>query len=152
MDTGYKILVNDKIIITRHVKFIENDERYITVNDDSDIEDEETRDNTDERRKETADKVDEEAESGKVPNITRPKRDIKLPKEYEDHVVYVNFSNATVPESYEEAMNCVDSGKWKEAMKQELKSLEGNKTWSLVDEPIGKNIIEVKWIYRVVRR
>lgn len=34
-------------------------------------------------------------------------------------------------------------------MNQELQSLEVNKTWSLVDEPIDKNVIEVKWIYRV---
>ncbi|GJQ79500.1 hypothetical protein Trydic_g16352 [Trypoxylus dichotomus] len=120
----------------------------VKVNDDSDIEDEETQDNIDERRKETADKVDE-VESEEVPNITRPKRDIKLPKKYEDHVVYVNIYNATVPGNYEEAINCVDSGKWKEYMKQELKSLERNKTWSLVDEEIGKTVIEVKWIYCV---
>ncbi|KAK9688540.1 hypothetical protein QE152_g35275 [Popillia japonica] len=146
-DTGYKILVNGKVIISRHVKFIEEDERCIEINDESsNTENEEI---IDEERIEVADEVDEEVVIEEVTNTNRPKRDIKLPKKYNDYVVYVNCSNAKVPESYEEAINSAESQKWEEAMKQELKSLEVNKTWTLVDEPMDKNVIEVKWIYRI---
>ena len=34
-------------------------------------------------------------------------------------------------------------------MKEEIKSLEENETWSLVDKPTNREIVEVKWIYRV---
>lgn len=76
-DTGYKILVNDKIIISRHVKFIERDEKYIQINNDSSDIDEETEDVN---KKEIENEVDENVESEEVLNTKRPKRDIKLPK------------------------------------------------------------------------
>lgn len=34
-------------------------------------------------------------------------------------------------------------------MKEEIDSLQSNKTWVEVDEPVDKKIIEVKWIYRI---
>ncbi|KAK9738352.1 hypothetical protein QE152_g9996 [Popillia japonica] len=46
-----------------------------------------------------------------VTSSQRPKREIKLPKKFDEHIVYVNFSNASVPENYEEAVNSEDSSK-----------------------------------------
>lgn len=34
-------------------------------------------------------------------------------------------------------------------MNSEIQSLEENKTWSIVDEPINKNVIDLKWIFRM---
>lgn len=34
-------------------------------------------------------------------------------------------------------------------MLEELKSIEVNKTWSLVELPQGKKEIDVKWFYKV---
>ena len=38
--------------------------------------------------------------------------------------------------------------KWIEAMKEELKMIEKNDTWELVDRPQHKQPIGVKWVYR----
>nr|GEV16929.1 retrovirus-related Pol polyprotein from transposon TNT 1-94 [Tanacetum cinerariifolium] len=41
------------------------------------------------------------------------------------------------PLTYQEAVACKDSSKWKAAIKEEMDSLRKNKTWELVDHPAG---------------
>lgn len=38
---------------------------------------------------------------------------------------------------------------WQKAMESEIRSIEKNATWDLVDKPIGKNIVGTKWIYKI---
>ena len=42
--------------------------------------------------------------------------------------------------------------KWKNAMDDEYSVLMRNKTWHLVPEKRGKNIIDCKWVYRIKRK
>ena len=37
---------------------------------------------------------------------------------------------------------------WIEAMEDELKSIQRNKTWKMTDLPKGKNTISLKWIFK----
>ena len=39
--------------------------------------------------------------------------------------------------------------KWYEAMLEEMKALEKNKTWDLVSLPKGKSLVTCKWVYTV---
>jgi hypothetical protein len=38
---------------------------------------------------------------------------------------------------------------WRKAMEDEIEVIEKNKTWKLVERPEDKEIIGVKWIYKV---
>ncbi|WVZ15253.1 hypothetical protein V8G54_012819 [Vigna mungo] len=49
------------------------------------------------------------------------------------------------PGGYEEAAT---DKKWINAMEEELKMIEKNQTWELVDRPSHKKVIGVKWVYR----
>nr|KYP39031.1 Retrovirus-related Pol polyprotein from transposon TNT 1-94 [Cajanus cajan] len=49
------------------------------------------------------------------------------------------------PGSFEEAAN---QEVWVKAMEEEIKMIEKNNTWELVDFPHGKDIIGVKWVYK----
>jgi hypothetical protein len=51
-----------------------------------------------------------------------------------------------IPKNWKEAKQ---DPKWKEAMLEELAALEKNKTWDLVPSPIGKKVVNCKWIYTV---
>ena len=39
--------------------------------------------------------------------------------------------------------------RWKAAMNEEMKSLQKNETWELVECPPGKKPVECRWIYIV---
>ena len=52
------------------------------------------------------------------------------------------------PETFKQAVNCIDKEKWIEAMEEEMVSLHKNNTWILVDKPRDKKLVGYKWIYR----
>ena len=39
--------------------------------------------------------------------------------------------------------------KWVQAIKEELRMIEKNQTWVLVDRPIHKKAIGVKWVFKI---
>lgn len=54
--------------------------------------------------------------------------------------------------AYTESVNIIEElkdSKWVEAVNEELKSIEVNNTWSLVEFPQSKKEIDVKWVYKV---
>ena len=40
---------------------------------------------------------------------------------------------------------------WRQAMLEEMKAIEENETWELVDPPPGYRPIGLKWVYKVKR-
>lgn len=51
------------------------------------------------------------------------------------------------PTTPKEALESDEKEKWLEAMRSELKSLEENKTWELVDLPSDRKAIKNKWVF-----
>lgn len=54
--------------------------------------------------------------------------------------------SAEEPASVKQAM---EESCWRQAMEEELKSLEDNKTWSLTELPQGREAIGLKWVFKV---
>ena len=128
-DLGYKILVDNKVMITRNVQFIEKNVKTVQLNLDLDndeneneqrsFEDENNENPAEENERSKASVQNEKAnepKSEEVSNLRKSSREKKPPSKLDDYVVYVNFCNVNVPENYEEAINCKDSRKWIEAM------------------------------------
>ncbi|XP_074347580.1 putative mitochondrial protein AtMg00820 [Apium graveolens] len=60
---------------------------------------------------------------------------------------FVNqLSTVSIPNSVQEAL--VDP-RWKATMNEELKALQKNETWELVDRPLGKKTVGCRWVYTV---
>nr|GEX05837.1 NB-ARC domains-containing protein [Tanacetum cinerariifolium] len=53
------------------------------------------------------------------------------------------------PLTYQEAVACEDSSKWKAATKEEMYSLRKNKTWELVDHQAGQKPMTYKWLFKI---
>ena len=51
------------------------------------------------------------------------------------------------PRSLKEAMTMKEASKWKEAADEEMRSLEEQGTWELVDLPPGRKVVGVKWVF-----
>ncbi|GBN11683.1 Retrovirus-related Pol polyprotein from transposon TNT 1-94 [Araneus ventricosus] len=56
------------------------------------------------------------------------------------------FSN---PDFYASAMASNDADKWKQAMDEEMNSLQENETWDLVELPQGNKVITYHWVLRI---
>ena len=54
--------------------------------------------------------------------------------------------------TYSEAMSCVDYGKWKLAIQEEMESLHNNGTWDIVKLTMGKKTVRYKWVFKEERR
>jgi hypothetical protein len=55
------------------------------------------------------------------------------------------------PISFEEAQSRPDADQWMEAMKEELASLQSCGTWRLSKVPPGRNVLPVRWVFRIKR-
>ena len=55
------------------------------------------------------------------------------------------------PTSYQEAIHHSNSEKWREAIQEEMDSLNKNGTWDIVEPPPGKNVIGSKWVFKEKR-
>ena len=53
------------------------------------------------------------------------------------------------PLTVEEAVASPDKGEWMTAMEKEIKSLEKNDVWELVELPEGKKAVDSKLVYKL---
>ena len=56
---------------------------------------------------------------------------------------------SAIPNSYKVAMKSPDCNKWMEAMNEEMKALNENKTYELITLPNGKAVIGGRWLYAI---
>src|SRR5713226_7336055 len=49
------------------------------------------------------------------------------------------------PQTYEEAAG---DPRWQASMKEEFNSLQKSNTWELVDLPLGRKLVQCKWVYK----
>ncbi|XP_050493837.1 uncharacterized protein LOC126875157 [Bombus huntii] len=166
-----RILVNNKIIIARHVEFIGEDDNLVGFQgeDESDNEREKDFDQHSDSNEIHENEINEEKveqiaikeernlsnESERKledteNNLKRSGRERKKSERYgqtSSYFIYVNVVSADSPQTYEEALSGDASGSWKEAMDREMNSLIKNKTWKLVEKPKDKKVLDLKWVY-----
>ena len=81
---------------------------------------------------------------------TRLQKGIKNPKVRTDGTIrYGMLCIAGEPTRLEDAL---EDSRWKNAMDEEYSALMKNKTWQLVPEQRGKNVIDCKWVYRIKKK
>ena len=170
-DVGYRVLLNNKMIVARHVEIVEENVNCIGLdvgskvpspststfesfrgdqNDrDDDLSDDnvfQSADENDEQEPKVANKKN--LEILKVPR--RSTRDRKSPIRYPENIsnnIHVNYCRVDTPYTFEEAMSSNDSESWIKAMDKEIESLNENKTWKIVEKIPNEQVIDVKWVY-----
>lgn len=56
-----------------------------------------------------------------------------------------------IPSDVSELKKRQDWSMWKQAIQEELESLDRNDTWSLVELPAGRKVVDSKWIFKIKR-
>lgn len=84
--------------------------------------------------------VDENTSNGR-----RPARHRKPPDKLGDYFVY--SVKEETPKTYEEAIRTKEEQFWREAMMEELSSMEANEVWELVERPKNEKIIKSRWVF-----
>ena len=80
----------------------------------------------------------------------RDRKSINQPACYNDFMLTAEgLFSASEPNTYTEAMNSEDSHEWQSAMDDEMNLLNENNTWTLVNKPGDKMVIDNWWVYRV---
>ena len=90
-------------------------------------------------------------ENVETPQLTprRSTMERNPPKRYTEFVSSVLFTDNGESSCFQEAIDCVDNAKWKMAMKEEMDSLEKNKTWELVELPKDRKTVGCKWVLKL---
>ena len=76
-------------------------------------------------------------------------RERNPPKRYTDFVSSVLFTDDGEHSCFQEVIDFVDNAKWKMEMKEEMDSLDKNKTWELVELPKYRKIVGCKWVFKL---
>lgn len=53
---------------------------------------------------------------------------------------------------YKEADGRQDHHKWREAMEEEMRTIERKSVWTLTDLPAGRNSIATRWVYQLKKK
>ena len=93
----------------------------------------------------------DEPHEGQQATLRRSSRE-RRPTISSDYYVYLAGEDLSQrsndPSTFSQAINCVDSSHWLNAMKDELVSMDRNQVWDNVELPSGKRPIGCKWIYK----
>lgn len=171
-NVGYRILIKNKVIIARHVDVIEEDTNLIgfKCDDEENNPANEAKESPRKSRKITEDMTNKnnldvvndrifndqavQSQGNREEDELRGSmRERKKSERYGDNVaysscIYINFVSVNTPTSFENALKSKESGSWRQAIVREIDGLRKNKTWELVQRPIDKKVLDVKWIYR----
>ena len=98
--------------------------------------------------REEANDDDHETSDQVTTKLHRSTRARSTPQWYGNPILEVMLLHHDDPMNYEEVMMSPDSKKWLEDMKSEMRSMYENKVWTLIDLPIDRRAIEIKWIFK----
>ncbi|KAK7590678.1 hypothetical protein V9T40_002291 [Parthenolecanium corni] len=102
--------------------------------------------NEDVENQDINEQVTEQAEN----TPSRPTRVKRKPSHLDDYIVQIKLcTTICTPDSYREAMQSEDAVAWKLSMDEEIRNLQKNNVWKLVDMPANKKVVPVKWVYRI---
>lgn len=139
-----------KIFIRRDVKFDENLKSYnectATIRQAADDDNLDAHREKEAEEKSAAKSSKRQTENNREPYQTRSaaKQTLNSDEPVNAEVCMAQFE----PTTLEEALKDVDAGKWAAAIEDELKALQKNETWDLVERSNSMHVMTNRWIFK----
>eukprot|EP00963_Diacronema_lutheri_P002830 scaffold220_cov678-Pavlova_lutheri.AAC.1 len=159
--TTYRILLPDRMVTSRNVRFIEDQMGVYTRPVPEKELGEETQHLKDEpdQWEEDTESSEEECTDNETCEETEPKEeDQKIvstynlrPRRLTTATAYGAVDLPDKFDGYQRAMKRPDRDLWTEAINSELESLSKMRTWEVADLPKGKKALGSKWIFKIKR-
>ncbi|KZC05355.1 Copia protein [Dufourea novaeangliae] len=135
-EVGYRVLLDNKIIVARHVEVVEE----IGFKEDAECDEFNAKDvnpesnsekSSDSEYQDTQNSTEEPEQDERIRELKRSDRIRKPPARFNEdfiynNVIYVNHCSADSPDNFEDAVNNTESEFWKEAMDREIECLDKN--------------------------
>ena len=87
-------------------------------------------------------------ESPTVMELRRSQRERCRPQ-YFSEGVSIAAGAVDEPSTFEEAVSSANKAKWEKAVEAEMRSLDNNHVWDLVQLPEGRKLVGSKWVFKV---
>jgi len=131
-------LIDDKVIVEKYVDIIKENTRCIGFEDTEDKESEIENENEQKGGNDTEEEKEVEetdkTEDGEKVQMPRRSRVSRPPIRYHDEYIYANYCSINVPNTNQEAVSCSETEQWQATMDREIKSINENNTWELVNK------------------
>lgn len=81
--------------------------------------------------------------------VRRSNRERHLPRKLLNYITGLEscVTNKVIPEKYNDIKSLEDADKWMKAVADELKSMEKNQVWNIVESPKGAKLLTSKWVF-----
>jgi hypothetical protein len=175
---GYRVTDGKTIFVSREVEFIEKQqskpvkilERKTTsgkeihqkeVDGESDSDDvaaapivQRQQEEEEEEYESAESNEGEESSDNSSESEEEPRRSARAnlgqpPQRFADYQMFASKEEQTQdPQTFEQAMKSAEASEWKTAIEEELKTIEENQTWKLVDLPRDRKTVGSKWVFK----
>lgn len=125
-----------KIPTTTQHQERESENESVQENDPSDTNDRE-------RNADTSTEIEQAQRHTKLKTL-RDRQSIRRPNRYESNYVHYNL-----PITFQEAVTGPDAEKWIDAVNDELRPHDKNKTWTIIPRTLNQETIDSKWVFKV---
>jgi len=115
------------------------------LNSGSDSSDESELESSDEEARD-----DEPEHEGREP-VRRSERSSHPPiwmKGYVNLFSSMDYSSETEPVTYDQAMKSPEKSQWQSAVASELKSINDNTAWQIVERPTNRKVVKNRWVFK----
>lgn len=147
---GYRVMdpITKRVTVSRNVHF---NEQKVIVTDTISTSDEKDEQDTGEAEEKDLPKDEDSSEVEESEEIVRTRRETRKPCRYPEPEIYTAMLTDHESISYEDiaSLPAEEQQKWKNAMDDEMMSMEKNKVWNLVDtHESDKHLITCKWVFK----
>ena len=150
---GYRLYDKEKkkIIFSRDVIFNESSrpkEELTPLNQEEEDKKEDQEEEEDKKEDQEEEEEFTDCEENDASGLRKSSRVIKKPARFDDYITYSACFTTPEPKNINEALSGPEKVEWKNAIDEEMDSMNRNSVWELVKSNPKQKVVGCKWVFR----